>query len=231
VRTGVKEGGTRAGRRLQYLRRGVPVVCPRRSAVILHAPSIALLPLHLAMRVEPRRSDDGQTVEGIAEGVPDPRSALDGTHARQSTRGVGALASAGFEPLACATAVQAGIEPALFGGPHDHTGAKLASNRAIETRVSALSTEGRRPIDPTAHGLGRLAIGDLCDVWPAGHQRPSPRGFGGWSMGREQGGAIVMGDARAQRITPHEGPVPRGQGGPGDTGGLLGDGRDRVRMS
>jgi hypothetical protein len=78
------------------------------------------------MRVEPRRGDDGQTVEGRAEGFPDPRSASDGAHARQYMRGVGTLASAGVAPLAFATAVQDGIEPALFGGPHDQTGAKLA---------------------------------------------------------------------------------------------------------
>jgi hypothetical protein len=73
-------------------------------------------------------------------------------------RGVGPLASAGFEPLAFAAAVQDGTEPALFGGSHDQTGAKLAENRAVEAWVSELSTEGILPIDPTAHGLGRLAI-------------------------------------------------------------------------
>ena len=62
------------------------------------------------MRMEPLRGDDGQTVEGLAEGVPDILQAIDGTPARQSRRGVGALASAGFEPLAFATAVQAGTE-------------------------------------------------------------------------------------------------------------------------
>jgi hypothetical protein len=45
---------------------GVTVFFPRGSAVILHAPPIALLPRHLAMRVEPLRGDDGQAVEGIA---------------------------------------------------------------------------------------------------------------------------------------------------------------------
>jgi hypothetical protein len=89
---------------------GVTVFFPRGSAVILHAPPIALLPLPLAMRVEPLRGDEGQTVEGIAEGFPDTRQAIDGTPARQYMRGVGALASAGAEPLACATAVQDGIE-------------------------------------------------------------------------------------------------------------------------
>jgi hypothetical protein len=73
-------------------------------------------------------------------------------------RGVGPLASAGFEPLAFAADVQDGIEQALFGGPYDQTGAKLASNRAVEAGVSEFSTEGILPIDPTAHGLGRLAI-------------------------------------------------------------------------
>ena len=62
------------------------------------------------MRIEPLRGDDGQTVKGIAEGFPDTLSAIDGTHARQYMRGVGALASTGFEPRAFATAVQAGIE-------------------------------------------------------------------------------------------------------------------------
>ncbi len=84
------------------MRLGVTVFLPRGSAVILHAPPIALLPLRLAMRVEPRRGDDGQTVEGIASGFPDTLSAIDGAHARQHLRGVGALASAGFEPRALA---------------------------------------------------------------------------------------------------------------------------------
>jgi hypothetical protein len=139
------------------VRLGVPVFCPRGEAVILHAPPIALLPLHLAMRMEPLRGDDGQPVEGIASGFPDTLQAIDGTHARQYMRGVGALASTGFEPLAFATAVQDGIKQTLFGGPHDHTGTKRASDRTVEAGVSELSTEGIRPINPTAHGLGRLA--------------------------------------------------------------------------
>jgi hypothetical protein len=54
--------------------------------------------------------------------------------------------------------VQDGIEQALFGGPHDQTGANLASDRTVETKVSELSTEGILPSDPTAHGLGSLTI-------------------------------------------------------------------------
>ena len=57
------------------------------------------------MQVEPLRGDDGQTVEGLAEGFPDTREAIDRTHAGQHRRGVGALASAGFEPLALAAAL------------------------------------------------------------------------------------------------------------------------------
>jgi hypothetical protein len=65
-------------------------------------------------------------------------------------RGVGGDESLGIDIAA--------VEPALFGGPHDHTGAKLAENRAVESGISELQTEGRRPIDPTAHGLGSPAI-------------------------------------------------------------------------
>ena len=53
-------------------------------------------------------------------------------------RGVGALASADFEPLALAAAAQEGVEQALFGGPYDQTGAKLAEDRTVEARVSEL---------------------------------------------------------------------------------------------
>jgi DNA-binding sugar fermentation-stimulating protein len=78
------------------------------------------------MRAEPLRGDDGQTVEGMTQCFPDALSAIDGTHARQHMRGVGALASAGFEPLALAAALQDGVEQALFGGPYDQPGAELA---------------------------------------------------------------------------------------------------------
>ena len=108
--------------------------------------------------MEPCRGDDGQTVKGIAEGFPDTLQALDGTHARQYRRGVGALASAGFEPRAFAAAVQDGIEQALFGGSYDQPGAELAENRAGEAGVGELSAQRLRPIDTAAHGLGRLAI-------------------------------------------------------------------------
>jgi hypothetical protein len=79
---GIKIGSSGLAIGSTNVRLGVPVFCPRGEAVILHAPSIALLPLHLAMRMEPLRGDDGQTVEGIASGVPDTRHAIDGTHAR-----------------------------------------------------------------------------------------------------------------------------------------------------
>jgi hypothetical protein len=140
------------------VRIGLTVVLPRGSAVILHALPIALLPLHLAMRVEPRRGDDGSTVEGLAEGFPDTRSAIDRTPARQPMRGVGALASAGFKLVAFAAAVQDGVEQARFGRPPDQPGAQLAEDRTVETRVGELSAQSRLPIDPTAHGLGSLAI-------------------------------------------------------------------------
>ena len=134
------------------------VLLPRGQAVILHAPPLALPPLHLAVQGEPLRGDNGQTVEGIAEGVPDTLSASDGTHTRQYLRGVGALASAGFAPLACAAAVQDGIAQALCGGPYDQPGAQLAEDRAVEAGIGALQAQSIRPIDTAAHGLGRLAI-------------------------------------------------------------------------
>ena len=81
------------------------VLLPRGQAVILHAPPIALPPRHLAMRVEPPRGDNGQTVEGMPPCFPNTLSAIDGTHACQHMRGVGPLASAGFEPLALAAAL------------------------------------------------------------------------------------------------------------------------------
>ena len=134
------------------------VFSPRGQAVILHAPPIARPPLDLAMRAEPLRGNDGQSVEGMTPCFPDALEARDGTHARQYRRGVGALASAGFEPLALAAALQDGVEQALFGGPDDQAGAELAEDRAVEAGVGERSTEGIRPRDPAAHGLGRLAI-------------------------------------------------------------------------
>ena len=206
------------------------VFLPRGSAVIRHAPPIALLPRRLALWLEPRRGADGSTVQGSAAGVPDPRAALDGTPARQDMRGVGARASAGVEPRACATAVQAGIESALCGGPQDHTGPTRAEDRTVEAGGRARSTQGLRPIDPTTHGLGSLTIGDIFDGWHHGDQRQPPRGFARLSACREQGGTRVIGDARAQLITPHAGHVPMGHSSPGDTCRLLGDRWDRWRM-
>ena len=140
------------------MRIGVTVFCPRGQAVIFHTPPIAFRPRGLAVPVEPLRGADGQTVEGMASGCPDTRAAMDGTHARQSRRGVGALASAGCEPLALAAAVQEGVEQARFGGPYDHTGATLAEARAVEARGSELWAQGRLPVKTAAHGLGSLAI-------------------------------------------------------------------------
>jgi hypothetical protein len=84
------------------------------------------------MRMEPLRGDDGQTVEGMTPCFPDPLSASAGAHARRHMRGVGALASAGFEPLTRAAALQDGVEQALFGGPYDQTGAERAEDGAVE---------------------------------------------------------------------------------------------------
>ena len=70
--------------------------------------------------------------------VPAGIQPVEDPNGRQHMRRVGALASAGFEPLAFATAVQNGIEQTLFGGPHDQPGTKLAEDRTVETRVSEL---------------------------------------------------------------------------------------------
>ena len=83
---------------------------------------------------------------------------MDGTHARQPMRGVGALAAAGLEPPALAAALQDGVEQALCGGPYDQPAAELAEDRAVEAGVGELSAQRLLPIDTAAHGLGRLAI-------------------------------------------------------------------------
>ena len=70
------------------------------------------------------------------------------------------------------------IEQELLGTPFQQTRAKLTQDGKIKTGINQLSIQRIFPINPTAHGLGRLAIRQAFNVLHNRHQRYAPRRFG-----------------------------------------------------
>jgi hypothetical protein len=71
---------------------------------------------------------------------------------------------------------QQGLAQEMVNPAGDEARAELAQDRIIEAGVGQFKPEGILPINPTAHGIGRLAVGQPFGTRQHQHLRQSRAG-------------------------------------------------------
>jgi len=192
--------------------------------------AIAIYPLWLTLAPQPLGGDDGQSVEGMAQGLADTLQAIKGTDSSQHVSRVGALTAPGFEQLALPAALEQRIEQELFRMAVDQACPELAEHGGVEAWIRQLQIQSVLPVDTAAHGVRRLPIREPFGVLHDGHQCQSPRNFGWLPASGEQGGKgnVLIDGAE---FVPHVHiEVALGECGARHASGLRGDGGKGLGM-
>jgi hypothetical protein len=165
----------------------------------------------------------------MPQGFADHLEAVAGPYGRQEMGRVRALAPPGLDQLAFAASREPQLEQEGRCRAGDEAGATLAEPRGLAPRVGERQAPNVWPIDATAPGMCRLAVGEPLGELEHGDQRQPPRGARGLSVCREERQKGVIRAQGLPRIGPSQVPVALRKGRAGDPGRLRGDGLDRQR--
>jgi hypothetical protein len=100
--------------------------------------------------------------------------------------GVGASPSPCFPHTTGVKPGEHDIEEHLFRSPRHQACPKLGEDRGVKARIGALQPPGIRPVDTTAHGVGRLAIGEPFGELQERDECQAPGGQRGLSVRGEE---------------------------------------------
>ena len=103
--------------------------------------------------------------------------------------------------------------------------AELGEGGEVESGVVELESEGVLPVDAAADGVGGLAIGEVLGELQDGDQGELPGGQCGLSAPGVEVGEVAVAEDGSEFVAEPEVGVALGEGGAGDAGGQLGDGR------
>ena len=92
----------------------------------------------------------------------------------------------------------------------------------VETRIAEGEPERVFPVNPAAHGLGRLAVGQVLGELQNHRQREPARRLRGSPAAGEQGCELAVLVDRAERVGDAQAERAFGKGGARDAAGLLG---------
>ena len=106
--------------------------------------------------------------------------------------------------------------------------AELGEGGEVESGVVELEAEGVLPVDAAADGVGGLAIGEVLGELHDGDQGELPGGQCGLSAPGVEVGEVGVAEDGSEFVAEPEVGIPLGEGGAGDAGGQLGDGRDEI---
>ena len=158
------------------------------------------------MGAQPVWGDDGETVEGVAEGLTDEFQPVEDTDGRQHMRGVGALAATSFEEAALAHPSEEGVKQQAFGLSGDEPGPELTQHGVVEARIGQLQAQGIFPVNAAAHGVSRLAVGQAFGKLQDCRQRQAPGRLSWLPTGRKEGDEELIVVNGAEFVThPHIG--------------------------
>jgi len=143
-------------------------------------------------------------------------------------RAVGALPSARLEQPVLARGIQHPPEQPVHGRVAQQPAAELAQHAAVEARVAQVEGQQVLPVDPGTHGVRRLPVAQPLAELHQRHQRKPPRRVGWLSALGIEVGEVGVGEQRAKPVTQDQAGVTTSERGAGDTGGVVGHGRDRL---
>jgi hypothetical protein len=149
---------------------------------------------------------------------------------RQNVGGVGALLAARLDQAAFAQALQHDLEQTLIASPGEQAGPELAQHGEVEARILKVQAEGVLQVDPAAHRLGRLPVGQVLEELKDGDQSQPPRGYRQLAASVIQAGEHLVIVQNPDLIAdPHE-QVALAERCTSNPGGLFGNRLNRRRM-
>lgn len=181
------------------------------------------------MRPQPVGRRDGQAFQRVAHRLNDAFQPVQGAHRSQDMRGIGPLAPSGRQQVPFAGKRQHRVEQHLLRPALDQAGPELAQHGAVKARVGQGQRQGILPVDPAAHRLGRLTVGQALGELEQGHQGKPPRRLCRAATGGEQTREPDIVEHRAEFIAQARVATALGKRSAGDAHGLLGDGWGDLR--
>ncbi len=131
---------------------------------------IALRPVPLGVCREPGRSGDGQRAEGVAHRLDHAGETIEAADRCQHVRRVSPLPSSRTNEVAGAGDLDDGVEEQVLGPARDEARPELAEDGGVEASVDERQGEHVLPVDPTAHGIGRLPVGEAFGELKQGNE-------------------------------------------------------------
>ena len=143
-------------------------------AILLDPGAITLQPVRPVVLDQPLRSGRRNGVEGGTHRLADEFQAVEAAHRRQDMGRVGALLAAGLDQAALVQVLQHDLKQILIAPSGKQTGPELAQHGEVEARIVKLQAEGILQVNPAAHRLGRLPIGQVLEELKDGDQGQAP---------------------------------------------------------
>ena len=85
-------------------------------------------------------------------------------HGAQHVRAVGALLAARFDQATRLETLEHRVQQPVLRLPGDEARAELGQHAEVEPGVGELKPECELPVDPGAHGIGRLPVAEMLFV-------------------------------------------------------------------
>ena len=167
-----------------------------------------------------------QGVEGGAERRADQFQAVEVASGGQDVGRVGALAGTGLEQSAVLTGLHDLVQEDALRPTGGEAAAELGEDGEVESGVVELEPEGVLPVDPPANGVGGPSIGEILCELHDGDQGELPGGQCGLSASGIEVGEVAIAEDGSEFVSEPEVGVSLGEGGAGDAGGQLRNGRD-----
>jgi hypothetical protein len=166
------------------------------------------------MLLHPRGVCCPELVQGLRPGFPYAFEAVERAGCREDRRRSGALRTPPLDPALGFAGDKQGIEEPLGGLMDEQTCSKIGQQGEVKTRVGQLQAHRLLPIHAAPDRIGRLALGEPCDIVPHQHERQAPgRDFHGTPGGRIPIGKELIVITRAALGTELPREVAFGKGG------------------
>jgi len=110
---------------------------------------------------QPRRIDLRQHTQHVVERFPDDLEPVQLAHGSDDVRGIRSLAPCCLQQLFLLEKLQHPVHEPILSTAAKEPSSKLGEHREVEARVLKLQAQRVLPVKPSAHGVGRLPVGEI----------------------------------------------------------------------
>jgi len=127
----------------------------------------------------PSQAQGGEVIECRAQRLGDQFQQVRIVHRGQHMGTVGALLAVRLYQAACLEAFEHCVQQEGFRLASQEACTEFGQDAEVEPGIRQLESEGILPVDPSAHGIGGLAVAEMLKELQHRDQRQSP-----WRQGR-----------------------------------------------